>query len=705
MNQLTSSALISIVLFTNVAGGQSSPQATIANPIAVLTIISPLPHSVTQRSGAGGVASIPVTIDPKQMANDVLTEYRLIPLPNPQPIQAWRLLPKQPLQVVAGLYRLDVRQRRADTVVAAGAVESFGVGDLYLVAGQSYATNSNDETLKTQAPIGMVTAYDSIRKRWAIANDPQPVIDGSRGGSIWPIVGDQLHEVTGVPIGFANLAWGGTSTHDWLANDSLKNPLARARKELGCFKAVLWQQGESDVIAKTTQAGYVENLKTIRQRATAVWSFAPPWYLAKSTHHPTVYDDPRGEGSIRAAVDELVQKHGFRAGPDTDTLRGANRGGPKSARHFSPSGQRNAATLWSQVLARDSVAEWRPLAESPIIERESCVLLKTEANGAITARLAFPAKEIISIAPAVGGEVIPSANYQLGTDPWTINFVEADPNLVIRLDQRFVPKGTPQSYGHKLGDPNTNLIYRPGRWFHDRNIEVTYTRKDAPGTPLDGATEGLPKTLAKLRRGAALTIGISGDSISVGADASIHAKAPPLQPGYASLVVRGLQAAYPSSITLINRSVSGWSVANGVGDLGNLIKVKPDLIIIAYGMNDVSRRDAVWFRETTRSIVNRIQKELPDSEMILVAPMLGDREWQATPREQFALYRDELSRLTGPGIVLADVTEVWRKLLERKHDFDLTGNGLNHPNDFGHRVYARTVLSRLLPAAEPMTRK
>ena len=28
--------------------------------------------------------------------------------------------------------------------------------------------------------------------------------------------------------------------------------------------------------------------------------------------------------------------------------------------------------------------------------------------------------------------------------------------------------------------------------------------------------------------------------------------------------------------------------------------------------------------------------------------------------------------------------------------FDLTGNGLNHPNDYGHRLYAQGVLSLLL---------
>ena len=38
---------------------------------------------------------------------------------------------------------------------------------------------------------------------------------------------------------------------------------------------------------------------------------------------------------------------------------------------------------------------------------------------------------------------------------------------------------------------------------------------------------------------------------------------------------------------------------------------------------------------------------------------------------------------------------VWELMLKNKHDLDLTGNGLNHPNDFGHRLYAQAILSVL----------
>ena len=82
-----------------------------------------------------------------------------------------------------------------------------------------------------------------------------------------------------------------------------------------------------------------------------------------------------------------------------------------------------------------------------------------------------------------------------------------------------------------------------------------------------------------------------------------------------------------------------------------------------------------------------------------MSPMLGNAEWVHTPRDMFAKYRDELKALAGPGVALADVTAVWELLLKHKHDLDLTGNGLNHPNDFGHRLYAQAILSLFPPAA------
>ena len=44
-------------------------------------------------------------------------------------------------------------------------------------------------------------------------------------------------------------------------------------------------------------------------------------------------------------------------------------------------------------------------------------------------------------------------------------------------------------------------------------------------------------------------------------------------------------------------------------------------------------------------------------------------------------------------MAVADVTTIWSWLVARKRYLDLSGNGVNHPNDFGHRVYAETILA------------
>jgi hypothetical protein len=177
------------------------------------------------------------------------------------------------------------------------------------------------------------------------------------GGTIWPAFGDSLRPMVRVPIGLVNVAVAGTSSRQWLPGTPLYQNLEAAGKAIGRFRAVLWQQGESDVIEKVATDVYVANLQTIRAGLVRAWGFEPPWLLAKSTLHPTVYNDSVHEGLIRCAIDRLWGTPGFRPGPDTDILGGENRGGPKSRRHFSEVGQRRAALLWFTAVWAELLSE------------------------------------------------------------------------------------------------------------------------------------------------------------------------------------------------------------------------------------------------------------------------------------------------------------------------------------------------------------
>lgn len=345
-------------------------------------------------------------------------------------------------------------------------------------------------------------------------------------------------------------------------------------------------------------------------------------------------------------------------------------------------------------------APWK----SPVIYGESTTLLQLKENGPITGRLAFPATEILEVRSADRKRVLEAGiDYTLEEDKRTLTF-KPDAKLLFLTERELYPREKgPAALPFRVGHPEQFMLHMEGHFFHTRQLEVTYrpAQVDWKSISASPAEKQLPKTFARLRSGKSLTLGVSGDSITYGLNASALANWPPAQPAYAELVAAQLQAHYKVDVHLQNRAVSGWSIAHGITDLNQLLAEKPHLLIVAYGMNDVGRKDPRWFREQNQTFIDKVRKADPEIEIILVASMLGNKEWIATPREMFALYRDELKALTGPGIVLADVTSVWTTFLQHKQDLDLLGNGLNHPTDFGHRLYAQTILSLLVPSQTP----
>ncbi len=342
------------------------------------------------------------------------------------------------------------------------------------------------------------------------------------------------------------------------------------------------------------------------------------------------------------------------------------------------------------------IPPWVRRTASPIIHRESSILLQEKENGPIEARLAFRATKILRVAAANDSVVFGSDSYTLSEEKRRLVFSKTASVPVITSKALYPAPGSPTSYKHRVGHPEQNMLYGPGRWFHDRQIEVTYeTDEDWKGPKPVFSGNLLPKTLEKLKAKKELRLGISGDSISTGLDASALVKAPPEQKGYPELLAAGIENAFGSKVKMTNRAVSGTSIVYGLQDWPKLIQSKPDLIVVAYGMNDVGRRDPKWFEGRVKEYLNQIHKDLPDTEIILVACMLGNREWIHTPLEMFTSYRDQLKSFERPGVAFADLTQVWDTLLANKHDHDLTGNGLNHPNDYGHRLYAWTMLTIL----------
>ncbi len=343
-----------------------------------------------------------------------------------------------------------------------------------------------------------------------------------------------------------------------------------------------------------------------------------------------------------------------------------------------------------------------PVWQSSTIHGESSVLFQDSSDGDYFARVAFPVAKLISMHSSDRQKIVPIESVQVSADGHELRIARSfDLGGIVR-DAIYLPANSPGSYRHRKGHPDQWMLYGPGRFFHEHQVEITYETKSAAWSDaLPRYTPDLlPRTTAKLKSGSALSIGVSGDSISTGLDSSSTGKVPPHQDGYVELVGQKLRRMTSGEVKLTNRAVAGWSVANGVNDLDKLLESKPDLVIVAYGMNDVGRRDPAWYGQQVDLILEGLTKFDPNIEVILISTMVGNSEWVHTPREMFEPYRDELKKRVRKGVALADVTSLWLDLLKHKHDLDLTGNGLNHPNDFGHRLYAQAILSLLLPPEE-----
>lgn len=278
-----------------------------------------------------------------------------------------------------GWFRVEVRLLRAGAVVAEGSIEPVGVGEVFVVAGQSYAAVGHEEVTTVTDPLGRVTAACPETDGWRIAHDPQPriveridadtnrelleMLDGldlgfPHGphspfqGSIWPSAGNALVAALGVPVGFVHVAVGGTRVEHWRRGSQLFANLCDAVQLAGNVRAVLWQQGESDAHDETPGEVYRDRLRALRDDLADASGRDVAWLPAKSTYHPTNLRPFEAGAEVRAAVDALWSQPGFAPGPDTDTLRemGVHRAAFARGGHLTGAGQRAAGALWAEAV-------------------------------------------------------------------------------------------------------------------------------------------------------------------------------------------------------------------------------------------------------------------------------------------------------------------------------------------------------------------
>ena len=341
-----------------------------------------------------------------------------------------------------------------------------------------------------------------------------------------------------------------------------------------------------------------------------------------------------------------------------------------------------------------------PVWTSREIEGDALLFIQAENEPAAKASLLFIPEKAPTLQSATR-----EITYENGRDfSWT-----AGSRLIVLTRDSRIPfktlaelhpaPGSPNSYDG-FRDGKSHMLYAQGRFFHDLQSVASYTAAESWTSPKPTPAVQLDRIRTRLTARGPVKIVVLGDSISTGLNASLTGDAPPRQPGYPELVAQDLQKRFGSKIELKNLAVIGMGANWGLKQMPAVLAEAPDLFICAFGMNDASGKiPPDQFTATLRQIVGQLHAARPECDAILVSPMHANPEWNRSSPELYPAYAAAMQTLTAPGCAIANVGTVWTALLERKGVLDLSGNGLNHPNDFGHRIYADVILETISAVA------
>lgn len=191
-----------------------------------------------------------------------------------------------------------------------------GVGDVYLVAGQSNAVSVVQPATWTPAapPAGrvIISKFKSDQRHTLVDRGLEPFNPPLREpGAAWPYAGVALNR--SYPVMFVNCASGNTTVAQWAGAGGL---VSRLYEDLALYRprAIIWLQGESDSMAGTSQSSYFASLNSMVDGANKV---APgtPWVVGINSFRPSY-------SPVRAAQQQVIDAWAHvHAGPDCDPFR------------------------------------------------------------------------------------------------------------------------------------------------------------------------------------------------------------------------------------------------------------------------------------------------------------------------------------------------------------------------------------------------
>ena len=347
--------------------------------LAQLSVSSPVQRMVFQRSNANSAAVLVTGLAPPTAT---AVEARFVPLtPDQGQLTDWTSLAflgdtkafRGNVTVTAGWYRMDVRARNGNTVLNLTSVNRVGVGEVFVIAGQSNAVGGFER--EPSAIEDRVSCLDFRQDELDEQLLPLRFSHVSYGSSIgpsqpphiWGMLGDALVQRLGVPVLFLGAATAGTSSDQWrqsAAGNTVLQGQPYPYRRLGVvlqhyiartgMRAVLWHQGEGDI--GSSNDTYFNNLQYVIQKSRQQSGFSGlPWVVSRVT-----YTQGQTNPSVIAAQNRLIsQVPNVYAGPLTDDLIGPDNRIDDNV-HIGRNGLRRFADRWSESLSTAFFAQSTP---------------------------------------------------------------------------------------------------------------------------------------------------------------------------------------------------------------------------------------------------------------------------------------------------------------------------------------------------------
>ena len=364
-----------------------------------------------------------------------------------------------------------------------------------------------------------------------------------------------------------------------------------------------------------------------------------------------------------------------------------------------------------------------PFWKTNKIKNESVMLVKEGAN-APQGKLLFTPTEILSVV-SYDNLNKTTVTYKQGED----FLVKGDVITAVSDDVPFMTEdqvlGKERLSGFDYSQiPSTDsglyLPFTEGSGFIERQIYVTYTYEEEwTGVAPTFAGDKLPKTVEKLTNKEDFELMVFGDSISTGANSTGVINVYPYVESWPNAVHKALETQYGTKIGFLNKSVGGWTSENAIkstesigwvngvqisqkgigGVLEEMPNYKPDLVILGFGMNDASLGiSKKTYKLYMQRIITLIRERNPECEFILLGTMIANPKALNQSKNQIDYYEklEELAQ-ENEGVACVNIGQMHVEMLEKgKKYVDMTGNNVNHPNDFLAAVYSMNILSLLI---------